>query len=277
MFRVPCWSLIVISLLGATAFTAPKVDENGFRIHVVDSDYQSGETTIRVLLPDNFVADKSYRVLYVLPVIEHDNRRHGDGLMEVRKHGFHNEHDLICVAPEFTHMPWYADHDINPHMRDESHLLKVVLPFIEKTYPAIPSRSGRLLMGFSKSGWGAFTLLLRNAEVFHKAAGWDTGIRVDTGPIEETDREERIQLNFGTAANFERYRISTLIKERGETLGSDSRIFYYNTEGRRAAGGVIIHQLMVEEGVPHRYVYEPKREHRWGSGWIPQAVAFLVE
>lgn len=186
-------------LILATALTAADTmasDSDGFRVHQISSNYQSEETTVRVLLPDKLDASKKYRVLYVLPVVAAAERRFGDGLRQVRDLGFHNTHDLVCVAPEFTAPPWFADHDGDPGMRDESHLLKVVLPFVEATYPAIREADGRLLIGFSKSGWGALSLLLRNPQTFHKAAAWDTGIRVDTGPMDEADRTERIARIF---------------------------------------------------------------------------------
>lgn len=267
---------VAASFNSCLARSVVETDKNGFQVHRVESEYQGGETTIRVLLPDGYDYRKAYCVLYVLPVIEHDNRRFGDGLIEVRQYDFHNTHQLICVAPEFSHLPWYADHDLNPQKRDESYLLKVVLPLIEDRYSVRTDAKGRLLVGFSKSGWGAFTLLLRNPDTFYRAAGWDSGIRVDTGPIEEADRQERIRLYFGTTTNFERYRLSALIRGEGTALGGKARLFYYNTEGRRAVGGALIHQLLVDEGIPHRYLFEPKRTHRWDSGWLPQAVEFLV-
>ena len=265
------------AVVGCFALASQLVAAEGFRVHEVSSPYQKGETSLRVLLPDQFDAGNQYRVLYVLPVVALADRRFGDGLRQVQELGFHNTHDLICVAPEFTAPPWFADHDLDPGIRDESHLLKVVLPFIEKTYPTIGEVRGRLLVGFSKSGWGAFSLLLRNPETFHKAAGWDTGIRVDMGPIEEADRAERIARFFGSRENFERHRLSTLVRQRGAELGPKQRLFYYNTGGVRAAGGVELHQLLVDLEIPHRYVFEPKRPHRWDSGWLPQAVEFLVE
>jgi hypothetical protein len=155
--------------------------------------------------------------------------------------------------------------------------LKVVLPFVERNYPTIEEVEGRLLIGFSKSGWGAFSLLLRNPQTFHKAVGWDTGIRMDTGPIQEQDRAQRIALIFGSAENFEKYRLSTLLRQNARALGDEARLFYFNTEGTRAQGGVELHRLMVELKIPHRYVFEPQRPHRWDSGWIPEAVQFLVE
>ena len=251
-------------------------EDNRFRTHPLASPYQQRETVLRVLLPDNFNPKEVYQVLYVLPVHEQGVHRHGNGLLEIRKHDFHNRHQLICVAPGFTSQPWYADHDLAPHQKDESHLLKTVIPFIDRHYPTRKDAKGRLILGFSKSGWGALALLLRNPDSFYRAAGWDIGIRVDTGPIEEDERAERIARNWGTLKNFNANRLSVLIKTRAENLGKETRLFYFSTEGKRALGGIEIHRLLVQQGIPHRYVMEPYRKHTWGSGWIPEAVAFLV-
>ncbi|MFK8114246.1 MAG: sulfatase-like hydrolase/transferase [Rubripirellula sp.] len=256
-------------------------DDGGFRTHQIWSPHQAGKTRLRILLPDDFDLRKKYRVLYVLPVHEDGVEEqalfaHGDGLVEIKKHDFHNQHQLICVAPGYTSKPWYADHDLNPEKQDESHLLKTVIPFIEKRYPVQTDAKSRLLIGFSKSGWGAAALLLRNPNVFYRAAAWDSGIRVDTGPIEESERASRIAREWGSRENFEANRLSHLIKTRGKALGDEARLFYFNTEGTRAIGGVEIHRLMVEHGIPHRYVMEPFREHAWDSGWIPEAMAFLT-
>jgi hypothetical protein len=270
VFLLPIFLLFLQVAKGST-------DENEFISHRIASPYQADSTTIRVLLPDIIVPGEVYTVLYILPVIENDNRRYGGGLEEVMKYDFHNKYNLICVAPEFTAKPWYCDHSEDMGRQDESHFLKTVIPFIDSQYPTQTQAEGRLLMGFSKSGWGAFTLLLRNPEKFYKAAGWDSGIRVDTGPISEEERTERIETLFGSTSNFEKYRITTLLRERGNELGNEARLFYYNTEGTRGPGGVEIHKIMVELEIPHLYLYEPHRKHSWDSGWIPAAVRFLVD
>lgn len=265
----------VLAALTAAVSLAETLDEDGFLVHKVDSPHQGGPTTLRALLPDEIEVGKLYRVLYALPVHEDGLRRHGDGLIELRKANVHNEFGVICIAPSFTTKPWFADHDLNPAKQDESHMLKTVLSFVEKQYPVVKDAKGRLLVGFSKSGWGAVSLLLRNPETFYRAAGWDIGIRVDAGPIDENDRAERIAREWGTRENFERYRLSTLIRTRGKALGNEARLFYFNVEGRRGPGGEALHRLLVEYEIPHRYVYEPHREHRWDSGWLPEAIDFL--
>lgn len=260
--------------------TGPSSKHDGhssaIRSHQLNSPFQAGDTTVRVLLPDQLDRSRQYRVLYVLPVVAGAERRFGDGLQQIRNHGLQNEHRLICVAPEFTAAPWFADHDSDPKKRDESHLLKTVLPFVEQSYPALPQAQGRLLIGFSKSGWGAISLLLRNPQTFHRAAAWDTGIRIDMGPITDQERSARIARDFGSRENFEQYRLSASLRRRGHLLGEEPRLFYYNTEGKRAMGGAALHRLMVELNIRHRYVLEPQRRHRWDSGWIPEAVQFLV-
>ena len=142
-------------------------------MHTVESGHQRGKTKVRILLPERLDASKRYRVVYVLPVEAGDGRRYGDGLAEIKKLGLHDKHKLICVYPTFSAVPWYADHPTSPGIRQEAYLLKDVLPFIEKTYPALAAPRGRLLLGFSKSGWGAWSLLLRHPGVFGKAAAWD--------------------------------------------------------------------------------------------------------
>ncbi len=244
--------------------------------HRIASPFQYDSTTIRVLLPDKIVPTETYHVL-LLPPGEMDSRSQKGGLHEVMKYDYHNKYNLICVAPEFTSKPWYCDHASDMGRQDESHFLRTVIPFIDDQYPTLKSAEGRLLMGFSKSGWEAFTLLIRNPEMFQKAIGWDSGIRVDTGPISEEERMQRIDSLFGGEENFEKYRLTTLLRERGNELGKETRLFYYNTEGTRGPGGVEIHKLMVELEIPHLYLYEPHRKHSWDSGWIPAAVRFLVD
>ena len=264
--------LILVSLNVAVS----QANNNEIISYRIESPFQSDSTTLRVLTPENMDLNKEYRVIYILPVIENDNRRFGDGLLEMQKYDYHTKHQLICVAPEYSSLPWYADHVTDLGKQDESHLLKKVIPYIDDILPTLKSKEGRLLIGFSKSGWGALTLLLRNPEVFGKAAGWDIGIRIDTGDLDASKIEEKINRDFGTKENFEAYRISTLLRKKGIDLGPKERLFYYNTEGNRGWGGTQIHQLMVELGIPHRYLYEPQRKHRWDSGWIPEAVKFLV-
>jgi hypothetical protein len=112
-------------------------------------------------------------------------------------------------------------------------------------------------------------LLLRHPELFGKAAAWDAPVamkepnRYGMGPI------------FGTQQNFERYEILAALARRAETLRSSERLGlfgYGNFRDQHQA----VHARMVELQIAHAYHDGPKREHIWESGWIAEAVEFLV-
>jgi len=193
-------------------------DPPGVRVHTLNSPYQAGPTQIRVLLPQRIEPPQRYQTIYVLPVEPGRQSRYGDGLAEIARQALHKKYAAIFVAPTFSELPWYADHPTRNDLRQESHFLRVVIPFVEKTYPASHKPQDRLLLGFSKSGWGAWSLLLRHPEVFGQAAAWDAPLMMErlgkygTGPI------------FGTQENFERYRLVDLLRANAEKLAHEPRL-----------------------------------------------------
>jgi enterochelin esterase-like enzyme len=246
-----------------------RIAADGMLSHSVRSPRQREATEIRVLLPDKLDAAKRYPVLYVLPVEAARGTRWGDGLIEAKRLGLQNRFQLICVAPTFADLPWYADHPTDERLRQESYLLRDVVPFVDANYPVVPGASGRLLVGFSKSGWGAFSLLLRNPSVFAKAAAWDAPLNMQApdkygmGPI------------FGTQENFERYQITRLLPERAAELRAEPRLFHLGYDNFREHHAAI-EAILMARNIAHGYRDGPKRKHIWESGWLSQAVELLV-
>lgn len=245
-------------------------DEHGILTHTVESGYQAGSTKIRLLLPDTAKKGTHYPVVYVLPVEARDENRYGDGLLEVWRSGLHRQLPAVFVSPTFSHLPWYADHPSDPAVLQETYLLKVVLPFVESRYPAQAGREGRLLLGFSKSGWGAFSLFLRHPDAFARAAAWDAPLMLDRpGAYGSGDI-------FGSRANFESYQVTRLLEDRAAELRDRPRLAvlgYGNFRGDHET----FHDVLNDLKVPHAYEDGPKREHTWGSGWVPGAVRWLVQ
>ncbi len=244
-------------------------DQNGLLVHTVLSPYQSGPTEIRVLLPVQRDNETRCPVVYVLPVEAGNAHRYGDGLLEIQKRDLHRRFSAIFVAPTFSQLPWYADHPSDPEVRQESHFLEVVVPFIEQRYSARADRDGRLLVGFSKSGWGAYSLLLRHPDRFGKAAAWDAPLmeeapaRFGMGPI------------FGTQDNFALYQVSALLDRHASDLRARNRLIllgYGNFRDQHEQ----FHSLLLNLKVPHVYHDGPKRQHIWESGWLAEAVELLL-
>ena len=244
-------------------------DADGILVHKVECEYQDRPTTIRVLLPARLEKGKHYPVLFVLPVEAGNGSHFGDGLLEVKKLGLHEKYGLICVQPTFARLPWYADHPTDKGVRQETYLLQVVLPFLEKKYPALARLEGRLLLGFSKSGWGAFSLLLRHPDVFGRAAAWDAPL--------DMDRPGRFGSGeiFGDDGNFQKYRVTRLLEERAGKLGEGKRLAVLGYDNFRESHKVV-HNLMERLKITHEYRDGPRRKHDWHSGWVPEAVEFLA-
>lgn len=273
-FRIACASAgAAISLALCTTFAVAQApgnrDDNGFVVHVVRSEYQSGTTKIKVVVPDSLEPGKRYPAVYVLPVEAGEESRYGDGLKEVRKLDLHNKHKAVFVAPTFSHLPWYADHPTKTEIRQESYFLKVVVPFVEQTYPVKAEAASRLLLGFSKSGWGAFSLILRNPDVFGKAAAWDAPLMMDQpGKYGSGDI-------FGTPDNFAGYQITKLLEAKAPLFQKEKRLIlagYGNFRDHHEKARALMDQLKIA----HEYRDGPVLKHDWHSGWVQGAVESLL-
>jgi hypothetical protein len=260
-------ALVVVA--GSAAGQDPRRDANGFVVHVVESEFQHLPVEIRVLAPSRPEPGKKYPVIYVLPVEPLGETRWGDAGAEVKKLDLADRRGVIFVYPTFSRLPWYADHPTDPRQRHEAHFLKVVVPFVEKHYPAAAEPAGRLLLGFSKSGWGAFTLLLRRPDTFGRAAAFDAPLTMDW-PSKYGSADL-----FATAENFTKYRVWRLLEERGPQLGKAPRLAILGA-GNFQKEHALTHQLLEKLTVPHRYRDGPVRKHAWGSGWLEEAVEFLL-
>jgi S-formylglutathione hydrolase FrmB len=248
--------------------SAAKLADNGFVVHSVSSELQARDTRIFVRVPEKIAAGERLRVLYLLPVEADDDKRWGEARVEARRRDLANRYRAVMVYPTFSDLPWYADHANDLRIRQESYFREVVVPFVERAYPARADAAARLLLGFSKSGWGAYSLLLRHPGLFGKAAAWDAPMMM------ETPRYGMAPI-VGTQANFERYRVATLLREQGKVLGGDKRLLLTGADFY-PADTAIAHRLMQKLGIPHDYRDGPRRQHNWHGGWLDEAARWLM-
>ena len=269
----------------------------GWITHTVESEFQAQTTEIRVLLPDKLdSADQPdtlqrLRVLFVLPVEAGRESKYGDGLAEVKRGDLHNKHGLICVAPTFAHLPWYADHPTDKSIQQETYFVKVVVPFIDRTYqlrrmdassvrsqadpdgrgvhPTRADRESRWLLGFSKSGWGAWSLLARHPDLFDKAAAWDAPL-----DMPRFDLYGAAQV-FGTQDHFETHRVLPAILNCPDLKTASPRLILTGYDNFRTHHETT-HRLLDEAKIPHVYRDGPKLKHVWNSGWVEGAVELLI-
>lgn len=241
-------------------------DPNGLEQYLVTSGYQSAPTRLRILRPARPRIGSQRKLLFILPVVAGARADYGDRLAEVRRLGMQEDSRYVIVAPDFAKVPWYGNHPTDPGRQDESYVIEELLPLVDHL---VPEAGPRLLLGFSKSGWGALSLLLRHPRLFDTAFVWDA-------PLAE-DAPDRFGMDeaFGTRRNFEEYRIAALLKRHaGQFSGPRARIHLlgsaYFTDSMRTA-----HLLMGELGIAHTYRETGAMEHNWHSGWMARVAEVL--
>ena len=231
----------------------------------VRSPYQRGETAVRFLVPVKLPAAERRRVLFVLPVEPELENRFGDGLATVRKLDVAGRYGFVVVAPTFSDLPWFCDHPTKAELRQETYMLKVVVPLAAKLYPHEAAHRG--LLGFSKSGWGAFSLLLRHPEAFGAAVAWDA-------PLLMAKPSYGMAAIVGSQANFERYRVPTLLERHADAVRGRKRLAHFGY-GNFRKHHEATHALMERLRIPHAYADGPQRRHHWDGGWVPDAARML--
>jgi S-formylglutathione hydrolase FrmB len=265
-------SQLNLLILIAITFRAGVCPASELRHHLLTSPRQSGPCSLKVLLPDHISPNinEKLRVLYLLPVEAGESTRWGNCFDEVVKLDLHNRHRLICVFPSFSDLPWYADHPSDQNRQQEAYFLRDVIPFVESNYPACSDAHSRLLVGFSKSGWGAWSLLLRNPDTFSRAAAFDAPMMMSepgkygSGPI------------FGSAENFQKYRITSLLSQRVEILKCGPARLSLFGKGNFESEHQQLIGLMRTSGIPLEVFSDRERSHSWNSGWLEEAVAWVA-
>ena len=216
-----------------------------YQVETIESPRQATANFLRVARPRG----KSNRTVLILPVTANISGQWGDGFYEALKLNWVKRYNVTIAAPSFSHLPWYADHPTNPKIAQESYLLHDILPRL----------SGRiLLLGFSKSGNGAMTLLLRNPGQFAAAAAWDAPLLLDA-PGKYGSGEI-----YGTAENFAGYHIPTLLEKRFR----DPMKIAVSGFGSFQADIAGAHEKMTALGIKHEYDNASRRPHHWSSGWM---------
>lgn len=243
-----------------------------YQQYTVRSDRQMYETTIRVLEPENLAEIENPRILYLLPSGPELSHRSGDGLDEVLREGLHERYGLVAVAPTFSDWPWMTDLPDRQMFQQVLYFLEDVVGFIDRQYPGLP----RLLVGYSKGGSAALQLLLRYPEMFRAAAAFDSPI------MKEQPDQWEMPYYWPNPEHFRDFAIPHLLRTKGQQLGPAARIalFGYGNFGKNAPEWTYDHlsaghELLDQLAIRHLYSNDTKREHRWDSGWLPEAVAAL--
>jgi hypothetical protein len=258
------WTLVLLLCVASANVAA------AHRVRLtVQSEYQPGSLFVDVLTPDRIPRRSRLKVVYLLPVEPLNEHHYGSALDIVGRLALQNKYHVIFVAPTFAQMPWYTDHPSDSGRRHESYFIKAVLPLIEKRFPVMKKPQGRLLLGFSKSGWGAYSLVFRHPELFGGAVAWDAPLaRLHPDAWEMPE-------SFMTQENFDRYCVFSLLRGARKEIGDTHKLILLGY-GLFKSDMSETHALMTELGIKHVYSNDHYYKHAWDTGWLPNAVSLLL-
>lgn len=128
-----------------------------FRAEAIDK-----HTAMNVILPDG---DGPFPVLYLLHGLSDDYtiwlRR-----TSIERHV--KDMPLIVVMPD-GHRNWYCNDPRPEGLAYEDHIVRDVVGFVERTFPAATGRRARAIAGLSMGGYGALMLAMRHPDKFSVA------------------------------------------------------------------------------------------------------------
>jgi PKD repeat protein len=255
-----------------TVVGTPTTDANGVVSYsVVSPSLGVQPQTLRILAPTHPAAGQPPRFLYLLSVVAGLDNSFGDGMLAAEQLDLEDQYNATLVAPSFPISPWYADSSTDPTAQLESFMVKALVPWVNQTQAAPGTTPAEWLVGFSKSGFGALSLILRNPTVFTAAACWDAPVQT-TSVTTFSD----MLANYGTQQNFANYEIPTLVAQDSAPFQTTNRIWISGDNGLYTSQMVTLDQQMRAAGIQHTFVGGVTRAHNWTSGWLPLAIQGLA-
>jgi S-formylglutathione hydrolase FrmB len=245
----------------------------GIRSYTVDCAYQKGPNELEVLLPDDYSPQKRYPVIYMLPVNVGTTGPWGSSVVEAQKNSLQNRFGAIFVAPAYDTVPWFGDNPLRPEIRQNSYITDVVVPFVDKEF-STQAEKGRYLIGFSKSGLGAWSLFLMHLDQFTGVAIFDS---YQGQPTQQQWNTWGFADTYGTRENFDLYDPLILLEKQRAALQKDPCRITILGGGPGARVGVDLYRAkLADMKIPYVYIQGADMPHTWTSGWLPMAAAAML-
>ena len=148
------------------------------RVTVIEDSLFSTATNsymrFNVVLPANYyTSDERYTTIYLL---------HGygggenDWITRTGLVGYLKEYNFIVVTPDGKNS-WYSNSPTVKNKNFEDHIMKEIIPTVEKKYRALSTRHGRVIAGLSMGGVGALKFGMKFPSSFFIAASFSGALQ----------------------------------------------------------------------------------------------------
>jgi len=243
------------------------------RCYRLQSPYQSEPTMLKLLWPNATARCDRLPLIHLLPVEPEGSKTFGDAMEVAVAEAWADLHDIAVACCTTSLYPWMVDDPRDPTNAQGSYLSKVVLPMAEAVLTEATgiTQIDHLLLGFSKSGFAALSLLFRYPQRYIAAAAWDAPLIVDR--IEKSWQMDQV---FSDEEHLHTHRPPALLRQAKATIKARPRVY--------VAGYDLFRQhvdrftaMLDKAGVPYLGNNDTKHPHRWDQGWMNPAVEALLQ
>ena len=144
----------------------------------IKSKYQPDSTKIHIL--ETYLSkDKPLHLVFVLPVEKQKTKyKFGSGFAEFKKlNASHKlKNNVVIIQPDFTHTPWFCNHPTDSTNQQEAYTLECI-NLIKEKYKDYTQKV--YCVGFSKSGWGSMSLVMKYPQLIDGIFVWDAPLATD--------------------------------------------------------------------------------------------------
>ncbi len=150
------------------------------------SEALKNEAPYQVILPENYEKSRErYPVLYLLHGL---TGHYSDWVSRTNLAEYARRYKLIVVLPEGGNL-MYVNSSLG---REEDHIIKELIPAVDRAYRTIPLRRARAVAGLSMGGYGALLLGLKHPNLFAFAGSLSGALAIP----QMTERKEVMEV-FG--------------------------------------------------------------------------------
>ncbi len=226
----------------------------------VKSPYQEDSTNVLTLHTELSTSD-SLIIFFVLPVEKQKVRyKYGSGIHEIKDLIDSNliSNNTVFIQPGFTRVPWYGNHPSNRQIWQEKYLVDL----IEQVSEIFSKYNFKIyLLGFSKSGWGSMSLLLKYPGLIDGIFIWDaplsTGFNINWGMGQVFRDKNYFENNYRLAKRV--CASPRRLKDKIIVIGGYA-LFRKETE--------TFLEVMDECKIKYHYCQDLLFKHEWNREWI---------
>jgi hypothetical protein len=237
--------------------------------------------SVRFIEPDSPAAGVRHKWLVMLPVEDVVPGNWGDPVAQIVDNNLHNTYNMTIVAPLFTsNGTWGMDSDLNTGWRNESFVVNELVPWLHANFPIQPGER-TMLIGFSRSGFAAMTLMIRHPTLFDVVCMWDFPMESVTFDYLNTNYDDVC----GSEANFDTYVIDQAVLDaQAQTFRAHYRMVIGENDisnptfnGAWSTDLAAFKPQLDSAGIKYQFVTTTATAHRYDSGWIPEMIPVLAQ